>query len=332
MQGSTEMKVASNHPVRCAVILAGGEGRHLRYFVRQLTRCDIPKQYVAFIGTRSMFIHTLDRAEHLIPADRVYTVLAQDHLRYPEVQRQIASRAPHTLVCEPRSKGTGPGLLLPLMHIRKRYPNAAAAILPSDHFILQEDLFAGYLQDAFRTVEKDPAKIVFLGAEPSDPEQEYGYILPDFRKSGMNASDQSIVAFMEEPESSVAARLISQGALWNTMVMVFRVETFLDLLRLSVPGVHASFQRISRALDTPYEVSTVETVYEDLQPLDFCKDLIQPFDVYSRNQFSVIPMRGVFWSDWGCAIRIVSVLKKLDYFNRVTAMASQSAVATSFSF
>jgi mannose-1-phosphate guanylyltransferase len=47
-------------------------------------------------------------------------------------------------------------------------------VFPSDHFILEEDLFMAYVDQAFRVVEQDPAKVVLLGINPSEAEPEYG--------------------------------------------------------------------------------------------------------------------------------------------------------------
>ncbi len=69
------------------------------------------------IGTRSMLEHTFSRAEQLIPQERIVTVMARDHLKYLEVQRQISERPPRTIVLQPMNIETGPGLLLPLMHL-----------------------------------------------------------------------------------------------------------------------------------------------------------------------------------------------------------------------
>jgi mannose-1-phosphate guanylyltransferase len=55
------------------LVLAGGEGKRLEDYVRQLRGECLPKQYVNFIGTRSMLEHTLDRAERLIRRNRIMT-------------------------------------------------------------------------------------------------------------------------------------------------------------------------------------------------------------------------------------------------------------------
>jgi mannose-1-phosphate guanylyltransferase len=106
-------------PQRCGIILAGGDGKRLRPFIRRMLGVDLPKQYVCFMGTRSMLEHTLDRAARLIPLERIFTVVARDHLRFHEVQRQLGKIFPHSCVFQPANKETGPGLLLPLMHLLK---------------------------------------------------------------------------------------------------------------------------------------------------------------------------------------------------------------------
>jgi hypothetical protein len=44
-----------------SIILAGGEGTRLRSLVHRWLGRPKPKQYCAFVGTRSLFQHTLDR-------------------------------------------------------------------------------------------------------------------------------------------------------------------------------------------------------------------------------------------------------------------------------
>src|SRR5512138_3016644 len=143
------MKIATLSPDRCAIVLAGGDGKHIRTFVRQLRGFDLPKQYVPFIGTRSLLQHTWDRVRPLIPANRVYTVLTQDHLLFSEVRKQISPRDNHTVVVQPLNRENGPGLLLSLMHLHKYHPNSSVAVFPSDHFILHETLFAAYVRRGF---------------------------------------------------------------------------------------------------------------------------------------------------------------------------------------
>jgi len=152
-------------PVSCALILAGGEGKRLRPFVHLLRGDLLPKQYVNFIGRRSMLEHTLDRAERLVPRQRVFTIVNRDHLIFPEVTRQVAPRHRGTVIVQPENKETAPGILFSLVHIAKRYPDSIVTLLPSDHFVLEEDRLLTYLSTAYHSVKRDPSRIVLLGIE-----------------------------------------------------------------------------------------------------------------------------------------------------------------------
>jgi mannose-1-phosphate guanylyltransferase len=170
--------VSTNSAIRCGIVLSGGNGTRIKDFVSRLRGCDLPKQYVNFIGKRSMLEHTLHRAEKLIPAQKLFIVIAKEHLQFDEVRSQIASRPRQCVVIQPQNKDTGPGFLLPLMYLYKQHPDAAVAVFPSDHFVLEEDLFMEHVERAFRIVESNGSRMVLLGIEPNEPDAEYGYIVP----------------------------------------------------------------------------------------------------------------------------------------------------------
>src|SRR5262249_41562569 len=88
-------------------------------FVRSLGRSTLPKQYVNFIGDRSMLERTLQRGEKLIPSARLLTVIAESNLRYPEVREQFATRLNDTVLVQPENKDTGPGLISPLVQTKR---------------------------------------------------------------------------------------------------------------------------------------------------------------------------------------------------------------------
>lgn len=102
---------------RCGIVLAAGEGERLRPLVRQIRGEVLPKQYVNFIGARSMLEHTFSRVERLIPEERVFTVVGRNHLAYPSVNRQLSGRLEGTVVVQPQNRETGPGILLPLWSV-----------------------------------------------------------------------------------------------------------------------------------------------------------------------------------------------------------------------
>jgi hypothetical protein len=105
--------------------------------------------------------------------------------------------------------------------------------------------------------------------------------------------------------------------LWNTMAMVFKPENIMHLVYLSAPKLHRSFQNIFRVLKTSRELSAVEKIYREMQPVNLSKDLFERFDMYSRNQLFAISMKDLLWSDWGSEDRILSVVNSLQCMDSI---------------
>ncbi len=298
--------------IRCGIVLSGGHGTRMRDFVHQLRGHDLPKQYINFVGRRSMLEHTFDRAEMLIPTERLYVVIAREHLEFSEVSRQVESRPPGTVVIQPLNKDTAPGLLLSLIYLQRKYPDAAVAIFPSDHFIVEEDVFIRHVDLAFRVVEQDGSRMVLLGVEPTAPEPEYGYIVPGekIKEPGL-ASAREVAMFVEKPAVEAAKKIIRIGALWNTLVMVFRLTTLMNVVRRATPELYRSFQPILNAIGTPDEQRVLEAVYHELSPINFSTAVLEVLPFEYRQDLLVLPVRGVTWSDWGSADRLPTGLKKI---------------------
>jgi mannose-1-phosphate guanylyltransferase len=312
---------ADDSMIRCGIVLAGDDGTRLRAFIHQLRGVPLPKQYVNFIGTRSMLKHTFDRVEKIIPARRLFTIVNKDHLNYKQARRQIKARPRGTVIIQPNNKDTAPSILLPLLRIYRRFPNSSVAIFPSDHFIQEEDLFALYVGLGLRLVEQDPSKVILLGAEPTEPEREYGYIVPRSSEASSEAlTIQRVERFAEKPEPAAARQLYLSGALWNTMVVMAYSRTLLGLMNRIVPGLYGSLLEVLDALDDSEDDSedaVLKNLYASLKPMNFSKLLLETLPVYEPGCLSVLPMAGVFWSDWGSPRRLMSVLEQTGYLTRL---------------
>jgi mannose-1-phosphate guanylyltransferase len=309
-----------NDPVtsadRWGIVLSGGNGTRLRDLVYRKRADYLPKQYLSFIGKRSMLEHTLHRAEKLIPAQKLLIVTVKEHLHFDEARRQFASRSRECIVVQPQNKDTAPGILLPLIHLHKRDPDAIVAVFPSDHFVLEEDIFMRHVDHAFRIVESDASRMVLLGLEPHGPDPEYGYIVPG-EKIGtfpINSTRQ-VEMFVEKPPSESAKRIIERGALWNTMVMVFSCKTLLSVIQHAAPDLYHSFSPILDAPGTPAERNVVEEVYQNLKPVNFSKGVIEVLPFEHRGNLVVLPVQGVTWSDWGTPEHLSSTLRDLSARN-----------------
>jgi mannose-1-phosphate guanylyltransferase len=307
------MTAMSGSSIRCGIVLAGGDGRRLQPFLHRFQRDALPKQYTNFIGGRSMLEHTLDRTEKLIPRHLIFTVVGRSHLDHAEVQRQLSRRPRSVFIVQPENRGTLPGILLPLMHLYRRYPESSVAVFPSVHFIAEEDedLFMLYVSRAFRAVESDPSQLVMLGVEPDRLEPDFGYILSDGNDRRLESLGiRRVNSFVERPEPSVARELIQQGALWNTMVVAFRTRTLLDLVHVMAPKLFKTFHGILEAVGTFHLKERVDRAYEQMESLDFSTTILQALRPQLPWRLSVLPLREVLWSDWGSAQRVADGLKK----------------------
>ena len=309
-----ELHRTNNH---WGLILAAGDGTRLQRYVERLKGLQLPKQYVNFVGRRSMLEHTFERVEKLIAPAKILTIVAKDHLQHREVRRQLTSRDRGTVIVQPANKETGPGILLPLMHLYKRCPGAILSVFPSDHFILEEDRFMDHVDLAAKAVASNPSDIVLLATEAQGPEVEYGYIaLRDSSSELSLYGTRPVARFVEKPAKAVADHLIESGGLWNTMVMVFKVKTVLQMFEQIHPGVFRQFCNILDAIGTSEEQEAVEQVYRNLQPMNFSKGFLEQVSALYPKAIHVMPVLQVFWSDWGSRQRIVEVRRVLKRADR----------------
>ncbi len=295
------------------LVLAGGEGKRLADYVRQLRGDCLPKQHVNFIGTRSMLEHTLDRAERLTPRRQIMTVVTEHHLMFAEVRRQLADRAPGTLLVQPENKDTGLGILLPLTYLRNRHPDATVVVFPSDHFILEEERCIDHVRLAVRSVRNNPSQILLLAMEAQWAETEYGYIVAADNSGHLDLCGcRKAAHFVEKPDPVQARLLLAAGALWNTMIMVFRVETLLRHVEMLFPEVAQHFRGLAKSIGTPAEKKKTREIYAELASLNFSKDILEKISASFPATVYVLPVLQVTWSDWGSPERLEETRRAIE--------------------
>jgi mannose-1-phosphate guanylyltransferase len=103
-----------------SIILAGGEGERLKPFVQRWLGFHRPKQYCTLIGTRSMFQHTLDRADQIAIRGQKVTVIGRTHQR--EACAQFSPEKDGKLIVQPVNRDTAAGIYLALTHVRVEAP------------------------------------------------------------------------------------------------------------------------------------------------------------------------------------------------------------------
>lgn len=293
---------ASDHAPPWAVVLAGGEGRRLRPLVRHIHGDVRPKQYARLTGAQSLLEQTLDRAARLAPPDRTALVSIRRHRRFLSealVDRQVS------VLTQPSDRGTAAGILLPVQWIAHRDPGATVMILPSDHFVAQERRFVAHVADVIAFVNANPARIVLVGAVPSGPETEYGWIQPGDPLGRIGSTMVAgVTRFVEKPPLPAARACLEEGALWNTFVIVARASALADAARQVLPQVHDALAGAVPLLDTPFGVAALRRAYARLPMASFSSAVLER----CAPVLAVSRLAGAGWCDWGSPRRVVRTL------------------------
>jgi mannose-1-phosphate guanylyltransferase len=289
-----------------AVILAGGEGMRLRSLVRQVVGVDRPKQYVRLLGSRTLLRQTLDRVSLAIPEERTLVVTVHRHAGY--ISEEFAGSTHPRILVQPLDRGTAAGVLYPAHWIAWRNPEATVAIFPSDHFLLGETSFMAHVAEVSAWVDKHPERLALLGAQPTSPEVEYGWIEPDEALGELSTGAvRAVRQFWEKPSVARARACLGAGHLWNTSVLIGKVATLVQTGWQALPAVSDRLAHIEPFVGTPEEAEAVRQAYELIPRANFSKNVLEA----CPDALAVSRLPRVVWADLGSPHRVMEALTRM---------------------
>jgi mannose-1-phosphate guanylyltransferase len=281
-----------------AVLLAGGDGVRLRSLTRRISGDSRPKQFCPILGGKSLFHQTRERLAPLFVRDRQVFVLSRAHERY--YRGDFTDASDSSVIVQPLNRGTGIAIILALVHVLRRDPDAIVGFFPCDHYYSDEQAFRLVVQSATACAAQFPESIVLVGAEAGYPEIEYGWIEPGVLLSRSPVGHLSTVnRFWEKPPLHQARALLERGCLWNTFVAVGKAATFLSMSFAQLPEIAHS---LTRAIAD----GTLESAYNTLPAVDFSRQILaaQPHRLLAlRDQASG-------WADLGSPARVLATLTR----------------------
>jgi len=289
-----------------AVILAGGEGMRLRPLVRQMLGADRPKQYVRLLGQRTLLGQTLDRVSLAIPEERTLVVTVRRHASY--IAEEFSGGPHPRILAQPLDRGTAAGVLYPAHWIAWRNPEATVAIFPSDHFLLGETSFMAHVAEVTAWVQKHPERLVLLGAPPSSPEVEYGWIDPGEALGDVSTGPvRAVRQFWEKPSVARARACLVAGHLWNTSVLVGKVATLVQTGWQALPDLSDRLAHIEPFVGTPEEADAVRQAYELMPRANFSKEVLER----AGDALAVSRLPRIVWSDLGSPHRVMEAVTRM---------------------
>jgi len=238
------------------VILAGGSGT--RFW--PLSRKSSPKQLMSVFGGKSMLQRTVERVLPLKPS-RVMVVT--NALQAAETRRQLEyiTGVPVDVVEEPVGRNTAPAIGLAASLIARFDPDGVMAVLPADHYILDERRFCDTLEKARAVAEA--GSLVTLGITPTRPETGYGYIEAD---SAAGEGALPVRRFVEKPPLERALEFLASGRFyWNSGMFVWRASVILEEIRRLMPELHLALGTLTLAQDG-WELSGLKPQIEAIYP------------------------------------------------------------------
>lgn len=280
-----------------AVIMAGGGGTRLW----PVSRKEKPKQLLPLTGDTTLFQDTVQRLEGIFPPDRILVVTVAEQAREMQIQ---APDIPHdNYLIEPAPRGTASVVGLAAAVLHKRDPQAVMAILPSDHFIRNRDLF-DYLLRAAVDVART-GYLVTLGITPTYPSTAYGYIQQGTPLEGnFKYPTYNVSRFKEKPDDAAAQQMLRLGGhSWNSGMFVWTTARILAEFQNRMPELSSALEKISSAWGTAQSSETINAIWPDLNV-----ETIDYGVMEKAEKVAVLPAGGLGWSDVGSWDSLFEVL------------------------
>lgn len=158
---------------------------------------------------------------------------------YISTNEQYAARCIEQLgnvnvLTEPERRNTAPAIALCCFEIEAREGEVVIAVLPSDHFIGDEEQFAHVLDRAIAFAQANEY-LVTIGIQPTEPNTGYGYMQLG---SEISPDIVRVERFMEKPSRERAEAFLRAGNYaWNAGIFVWRAGVFRRELQRATPEI-----------------------------------------------------------------------------------------------
>ena len=287
------------------MILCGGAGTRLWPVSRQL----FPKQLLPLMGNQSLLQQTARRLSDSLFEPAVI-VSGEDQRFFIKRQLEAASASVEAILLEPVARNTSAAATLAAAWLDARGGDELMLIMPSDHVIGDTGAFLAAVRIGVSHAET--GSIVTFGAQPTEPNTQYGYIEADTARSfGDGAAP--IARFVEKPDPQKAAEYVQSGRFfWNSGIFLMKAATLLDEMREFLPESLDAILRSVKdsSVDGPF-VRPAAEAFAEAQSISIDHGVME-----KTTRGIVVPVE-MRWSDVGAWDAVWKLSPKDDSGNAV---------------
>ena len=143
---------------------AGGVGS--RFW--PISTSETPKQFLDVLGVgKTLLQQTLERFLPICPLENFIVITSAEHKTL--VIEQLPMLGENQILTEPMRKNTATCIAYSNAIIKRKNTNATIIVSPSDHLILNENMFVADIEKGIEFVRRNDA-LLTLGVKPSRPE------------------------------------------------------------------------------------------------------------------------------------------------------------------
>ena len=165
----------------------------------------------------------------------------------------------------------------------------------------------GHVAEVAAFVARHPERMVLLGAQPTEPETEYGWIEPGERIAWTARGPlYRVCRFREKPSEETARSLFATGCLWNTLVLISSAATLVAAGAECVPTLHERLARLRAFAGTPHETWAVRQAYALAPTANFSQAILE----LCPGALAVSKLPAITWCDLGTPARVVKTLRR----------------------
>lgn len=271
-----------------AVILAGGEGTRLW----PLSRRKKPKQFLCLNENSTMLNDTIRRLDGIVHKNNIFIVAGKRHAGI--IKETVNGYLPdENILLEPFERNTSACTAYAASFIKSKAGEALMSVLPSDHYIADDEKFRGTLQRAYH-ISEEAEKIVAIGVKPDYPCTRYGYMQYHSIRGENTKNVYEIEKFIEKPDTQRASELINEGrCFWNSGIYVWKTSVILENFKRYLPEISGRINEDNIAELMKDQGVLLKAVYDKLQSISIDCGIMERSD-------EILALEGEFgWNDIG---------------------------------